>query len=126
MYISEFSSLAGVSIRTVHHYEEIGLIPPAKRRGKYRVFSETDLKRMEFIKRCKALGLSLKEVGELIHVFDQPAGERCKGTIKAVQQKKAEVVQELKTKQDQLKRLEQLEEQITDVINRYAMVDSDV
>ncbi len=51
---------AGVNIETIRYYEKIGLLPEPVRAGNgYRVYDETDLKRLSFIRRCRELGFSL-------------------------------------------------------------------
>ena len=53
MYIGELSKLAGVTIKAIRHYEKIGLIPPPRREGRYRVFVENDVKVIIMIKEAK-------------------------------------------------------------------------
>lgn len=65
MYIGALSKMTGVSRKTIHHYESIGLIPVPQRKGRYRVYSETDADLIFMIRRAKSLGFSLKEVKEL-------------------------------------------------------------
>ncbi|WP_411743187.1 MerR family transcriptional regulator [Reinekea sp.] len=117
MKIGKFSALADVSIRTVHHYESIGLIPTANREGKYRVYSATDLKRMEFIKTCKEFELTLKEISELMHFFDKPSETWCKAAVSVVHNKMAQVNQDLVKKRTQLERLENLELRIQSILS---------
>ena len=63
----EFSTLAGVTIRTLHHYDPLGLLKPSKRTGAgYRLYSENDLVRLEQIIVLKFLGLPLKRIKELV------------------------------------------------------------
>ena len=69
---------AGVSTRTVRYYEEIGLLPGARRHaGGRRVFDEDALNRLRFIGRLKALGFSLQEIRHLneVHALHQSTGE---------------------------------------------------
>ncbi len=56
----------GLTIKTVRYYEARGLLPAAPRtEGRYRVYSEADFHRLEFIKQAKALGLTLEQIREL-------------------------------------------------------------
>ncbi len=62
---------AGVNIETIRYYENIGLMPEPFRAGNgYRIYDETDLKRLSFIRRCRELGFSLDEVRGLLSLVD--------------------------------------------------------
>ena len=70
--IQEFAKLAGVTVRTLHHYDRLGLLSPAQRsERRYRLYCHEDLGRLERILMLRYLGLSLREIGELL---DAPAG----------------------------------------------------
>jgi MerR family transcriptional regulator, thiopeptide resistance regulator len=62
----EFADLAGVTVRTLHHYDRLGLLRPGRNGSGYRVYRERDLERLEQIVALKFLGLPLKRVGELL------------------------------------------------------------
>ena len=47
--IKEVSKISGVSVRTLHHYDEIGLLSPQKRENGYRYYSEDDLSLLQMI-----------------------------------------------------------------------------
>ncbi len=69
--IGQLARQAGVPIDTVRYYERQGLLATAQRSaGGYRVFSDTDLTRLRFIRRAKALGFTLEEIGELLRLSD--------------------------------------------------------
>lgn len=60
----------GLSPRTVRYWEELGLLPGARRRqGGRRVYGIDELERMRFIQRLKTLGLSLAEIKKLNAVY---------------------------------------------------------
>lgn len=66
-YVKEFSKLAKMSVRTLHHYDEIGLLKPSLRSSnKYRLYSEQDLQRLERIIALKFFGFNLKQITKLI------------------------------------------------------------
>ncbi|WP_313340882.1 heavy metal-responsive transcriptional regulator [Stenotrophomonas sp.] len=72
MNIGQLARQAGVPIDTVRYYERQHLLPTAHRSaGGYRVFSNSDLTRLQFIRRAKALGFRLEEIGELLGLSDQ-------------------------------------------------------
>ncbi len=63
----EFAQLAGVTVRTLHHYDRIGLLKPGTRTSSgYRQYTERDLARLEQIVVLKFLGLPLKEIPDLL------------------------------------------------------------
>jgi DNA-binding transcriptional MerR regulator len=65
--VGEVSALAGVTVRTLHHYDERGLLSPSGRtEAGYRLYSERDLERLQEILGWRALGFSLEEIGGLL------------------------------------------------------------
>lgn len=65
--IQEFAALAGVTVRTLHHYDRLGLLKPSARSaGGYRLYRDCDLARLEQIVVLKFLGLPLKQIGRLL------------------------------------------------------------
>jgi DNA-binding transcriptional MerR regulator len=59
----EFADLAGVTVRTLHHYDRLGLLKPKRRtEAGYRLYEARDLERLEQIAALKYLGLSLKQI----------------------------------------------------------------
>jgi DNA-binding transcriptional MerR regulator len=65
--VSEVASLAGVTVRTLHHYDEIGLLRPSGRtEAGYRLYGDADLARLHDIVLWRSLGFPLDEVRALI------------------------------------------------------------
>jgi MerR family transcriptional regulator, thiopeptide resistance regulator len=63
----EFASRAGVTVRTLHHYDRLGLLKPSRyTEAGYRLYGETDFARLQQIVMLKFIGLSLKEIKELL------------------------------------------------------------
>ncbi len=62
MYIGKLAKLTGTSRKAIHHYESLGLIPLPQRKGRYRIYSETDAHLICIIKCARSLGFSLKEI----------------------------------------------------------------
>ncbi|MDQ6815888.1 MAG: MerR family transcriptional regulator [Actinomycetota bacterium] len=61
--VGEVSELAGVSVRALHHYDEVGLLSPSGRSDAgYRLYSHADLSRLQEILVWRQLGLSLAEI----------------------------------------------------------------
>jgi len=67
MTIGEASRRSGFTIKALRFYERRGIVPPADRRPNgYRVYSQTDLSRLSFIRDAKALGLCLDAISGIV------------------------------------------------------------
>ena len=76
MTIHEVSRLAGVSVRTLHHYDAIGLLlPTALTEAGYRLYDDTALARLQFILLFRELEFPLKDIKRILDDpnFDQSA-----------------------------------------------------
>jgi DNA-binding transcriptional MerR regulator len=63
----QFADLAGVTVRTLHHYDRLGLLRPRRRTDAgYRLYEDRDLERLEQIVALKFLGLSLGQIREIL------------------------------------------------------------
>ena len=61
----------GVNGETIRYYEKIRLMPdPVRSGGGHRIYNETHLQRLSFIRRCRELGFSLKEIRGLLELVD--------------------------------------------------------
>jgi Hg(II)-responsive transcriptional regulator len=70
--IGQLAKNAGVGIDTVRYYERDGLLKPAGRAASgYRRYSDSEVRRLRFIRRAKALGFSLEEIRELLALSAQ-------------------------------------------------------
>ena len=64
---SEFADLTGVTVRTLHHYDRLGLLKPSGRTSAgYRLYGESDLARLQQVLTLKFIGLPLKQIRELL------------------------------------------------------------
>jgi MerR family transcriptional regulator, thiopeptide resistance regulator len=65
--VGELARRTGVSVRTLHHYDEIGLLSPSHRsESGYRLYTETDVVRLQQIRSLRTLGFSLEEIGTFL------------------------------------------------------------
>jgi MerR family transcriptional regulator, thiopeptide resistance regulator len=65
--IRQFANLAGVTVRTLHHYDRLGLLSPKQRtESGYRLYTNHDLVRLERITVLRYLGLSLRQIAEML------------------------------------------------------------
>lgn len=71
--IGAAARLTGVSAKMIRHYEEIGLLPRVGRTASgYRLYGEADLHRLRFIRRARSLGFSIRDIGTLLGLWDDP------------------------------------------------------
>ena len=71
MTVKEVSNISGVSIRTLHHYDAIGLLKPTQiTESNYRLYDEDALERLQLILLFKEFGFPLKEIGNILDAPD--------------------------------------------------------
>ncbi len=70
MNIGQTSKRSGLPTKTIRYYEDIGLISPARGANGYRDFSDTDVHKLQFIARGRALGFSVEECRQLISLYE--------------------------------------------------------
>lgn len=70
MHIGELAEKTSLSLRTIRHYDEIGLLKASGRsEGGFRLYTQEDLSRLILIRRMKPLGFSLEEMTELLRII---------------------------------------------------------
>lgn len=73
---STLAERGGVNLQTIRYYEREGLLPkPPRLKSGYRMFPETAVQRVRFIKRAQELGFQLSEVRQLLSIQIDPAKE---------------------------------------------------
>lgn len=74
MQIGEVAERVKLSLRTIRHYEEVGLVPPSARsKGGFRLYTEADVQRLLLIRRMKPLGFTLEEMADVLSLLDDLA-----------------------------------------------------
>jgi DNA-binding transcriptional MerR regulator len=77
MQIGDVAERTGLSLRTIRHYEEVGLLPEAPRtQGGFRLYGEASVRRLLLVKQMKPLGFSLEEMREIIELRERLANPR--------------------------------------------------
>lgn len=67
--IGELAQRLGLNVRTLRHYESIGLLPaPPRTEGGYRLYTEEDERRLRLVLQAKHMGLSLEEIGRILEL----------------------------------------------------------
>lgn len=75
--ISQASDASGVSSKMIRHYEKIGVIPRADRTfSNYRIYSHNDVHTLQFVRRARDLGFSMKRIQELLGLWKNRRSSR--------------------------------------------------
>ena len=83
MTVHEVSKISGVSIRALHHYDKIGLLPATEvTKAGYRLYDDKALERLQYILLFKELEFSLKEIKDIL---DSPGFDRSKALEQQIQ-----------------------------------------
>lgn len=86
--VKEVSIVTGVSVRTLHHYDAIGLLKPAQvTEAGYRLYDRAALQRLYKILVYRELGLSLKEIGRILDAPDYERNRLLEQQIQRMQEK---------------------------------------
>lgn len=64
--IGALAKATATNAPTIRYYEEIGIMPEARRSGAHRFYDESDVKRLTFIRRCREFGFSIDDVRALV------------------------------------------------------------
>jgi MerR family transcriptional regulator, copper efflux regulator len=65
--VGAVAKAAGVGVQTLHHYERLGLLPkPQRSPANYRLYAPQAIRRVKFIKKAQAIGLTLEETKQIL------------------------------------------------------------
>lgn len=107
LHIGEVARETGLSVDAIRLYEREGLLgKPLRSQGGYRIFDETGIGELKFIRRAQGLGFSLQEIRELL-ILGRSDVHRCSHTRELIRQKAALVeakIGELVRLRDELKK----------------------
>lgn len=115
--IGDLSREFGVTTRTIRFYEDRGLLSPT-RDGQNRIYQARDRVRLKLILRGKRLGFSLKEIKNLIELYDAPEGEggQLRLFIEKIRARRAELLTQKDDIEHVLDELDTLEQRCTDLL----------
>jgi Cd(II)/Pb(II)-responsive transcriptional regulator len=110
MKIGDLATASSTPVETIRYYEREGLLPaPGRTQGNFRVYEEPHLERLQFIRHCRSLDMSLDEVRVLLRFRDAP-GADC-GDVNALLDEHighvSKRIKELRALEKQLKNLRQ-------------------
>ena len=95
MYIGKAAQLSGTTVKSIRHYEEIGLLPEPERKGKYRIYSQQSVEILTFIKCGQQLGFKLKELQMILNHYYHSEKFPWDIAQKAIAEKKAELLSQI-------------------------------
>lgn len=93
MNIGDVAKLAGVPVKTIRYYEDIGLIRPLRSENGYRAFRDRDVHKLAFLGRARALGFSIADCRNLLQLYEDDSRESAevkeiaKGHLAEIEQK---------------------------------------
>ncbi|AWF81234.1 Cd(II)/Pb(II)-responsive transcriptional regulator [Microbulbifer sp. A4B17] len=72
--IGEAAKRVGCKVETVRYYEQAGLLPePARSEGNFRLYSESHLEQLRFIRHCRSLDIPLEDIRNLLRLKETPS-----------------------------------------------------
>ena len=73
MKIGELAKATDCQVETIRYYERENLLPePARSEGNYRLYTQTHVERLTFIRNCRTLDMTLEEIRSLLNLRDSP------------------------------------------------------
>ncbi|GHG94200.1 Cu(I)-responsive transcriptional regulator [Pseudodonghicola xiamenensis] len=75
MNIGDVSRLSGLPAKTIRYYEDIGLVQPQRSANGYRAFRDSDLHKLAFLGRARALGFSIEDCRGLLALYEDESRE---------------------------------------------------
>ena len=84
MNIGDVSKSAGLPAKTIRYYEDIGLITPARDTNGYRSFCDSDVHKLTFLGRARALGFTIENCRDLLALWDDQ--DRASADVRAIAQ----------------------------------------
>jgi len=121
MQIGEVAALTNLSLRTIRHYEEIGLVVPSGRsQGGFRLYVDSDVERLRLVRRMKPF-FSLEETKDLLELLETAArlGEldqaTAAGVVDRLQMYREAVVVQLDTLREQVHKAEAFADELGDI-----------
>ena len=113
MTVQRLAEAAGISVRTLHVYDEMGLLHPAERsESGYRLYGEAELLRLQQILFYRELGLPLKEIQAILDADDYDVLSALRGHALVLEQQRDRLAVLLKTLEKTIQILETKEESI--------------
>lgn len=119
--ITQLADQHGITLRTLRHYEDVGLLTP-ERRGTTRVFHQRDRIRLRLILRGKRLGFTLPEIATIVDMYDDQPGEagQLRYLLDQIEVRREELAQRRRDIDDTLAELAEVEARCRDDLAKLA------
>lgn len=113
--IAEVAEELGITHRTVRHYEQLGLVSPA-REGTRRVYRRRDRTRLGLVVRGRRLGFPLEEIAKIIDLYDAPRGRtsQLEYVLSQIDERRADLEQRRRDVEAALTELDTFEQRCRD------------
>lgn len=116
MLIGQLADVLDVPTRTIRFYERKGLLPePDRATNGYRIYDDTTIARLRFIRNAQAAGLTLAEIASIIHVRNDGTAP-CSHVDTLLETKLGEI-------RERRRQLEALESELTQLLERSSQLD---
>lgn len=127
MQIGEVATRVGLSLRTIRHYDELGIVTPSERSpGGFRLYTEADVERLRLVKSMKPLDFPLDQIRDLVELItalsaDPPADDAStEDMLKRLGLYRAAADSRIESLRAQLDGLENLSQSMRSLANRTA------
>ena len=104
--VGQLARLSGVSVRTLHHYEEIGLLRPARLQNGYRTYGKDDVERLQQILLYRACGMRLEHIRQVVDDKSYDACEAMRVHVQELMHKRAQLDVLIRTAQKTIATME--------------------
>ena len=82
MNIGDVADLSGLPAKTIRYYEDIGLVEPLRSANGYRSFRQSDVHKLAFLGRARALGFTIEDCRSLLKLYADP--DRASAEVKQI------------------------------------------
>jgi len=111
--ISQVAKTSGVAAKTIRYYEQIGVLPAPRRAASgYRLYDQTGVERLRFIRRARSLGLPLQQLKTLMDTLNGGGHHPLRPRLRAL------VREQLYAVTNQFAELERLRQQLEQILQR--------
>ncbi len=112
MNIGDVAQRTGIPVKTIRYYEDIKLIHPMRDTNGYRVFRETDMHKLAFLGRARALGFSIEDCRTLMALYEDKS--RASADVKRLAQ------EHLSQIEDKIAQLQTMQATLNDLVQACA------
>lgn len=109
MNIGEVAERAGLPPKTIRYYEDIGLVKPLRGENGYRSFRESDMHKLAFLGRARALGFTIEDCRTLLALWEDK--NRASGDVRQV------AVEHLARIEEKIAQLEAMRETLSNLVH---------